>query len=284
MEGRIVTPSDIDARYAVAQEVIAEAADIALAYSRDVASLDIEAKGPQDLVSQADRQVEQHIRRRLTEAFPGDAFVGEETGRGGADGAVGAWVVDPIDGTQPFLLGLPFWSVSIAYVVGHDVLIGLVMNPSSGDLYAARKGGGAFVNGVPTHIIEATSLDAGVTGVGCSLRTHPDDLAHIMHGLLSQRGMYLRVGSGALNLAYVAAGQLIGYVEMHINAWDCAAALCICQEAGALANDFLGLHGITGGGALVVGAPGVYAALVGLLPPGTALEPDGDSPPVTPIP
>ena len=273
MEGPVVTPSDLDARYSLAQEVIAEAGDIALAYSRDVASLDIEAKGPQDLVSQADRQVEQHIRRRLTEAFPGDAFVGEESGRGGADGAAGSWVVDPIDGTQPFLLGLPFWSVSIAYVVGNDVLIGLVLNPSSGDLYAARKGGGAFVNGVPTRVIEASSLDQGVTGVGCSLRTDPDDLAHIMHGLLSQGGMYLRVGSGALNLAYVAAGQLIGYLEMHINSWDCAAALCICLEAGAVANDFLGLHGIAGGGALVVGAPGVYTALVDLLPPGTPLQP-----------
>lgn len=260
--------ADIDARYALAQEVIAEAADIALAYSRDVASLDIEAKGPQDLVSQADRLVEQHIRRRLTEAFPGDAFVGEESGRGGAEGATGAWVVDPIDGTQPFLLGLPFWSVSIAYVYGDDVLIGLVMNPSSGDLYAARKGGGAFLNGVPTHIIEATSLDQGITGVGCSMRTHPDELAGIMHSLLSQRGMYLRVGSGALNLAYVAAGQLIGYVEMHINGWDCLAALCLCQEAGAQASDFIGMHGIAGGGPLVVGAPGVYDALVALLPQG----------------
>jgi myo-inositol-1(or 4)-monophosphatase len=195
-----VSSSDLDARYAVAQEVIAEAADIALAYSRDLASLDIEAKGPQDLVSQADRQVEQHIRRRLTEAFPDDAFVGEESGRGGAQGAAGAWVVDPIDGTQPFLLGLPFWSVSIAYVVGDDVLIGLVMNPTSGDLYAARKGGGACVNGAPTRVIEATSLDQGVTGVGCSMRTHPDDLAHIMHGLLSQGGMYLGLRSGAVHL------------------------------------------------------------------------------------
>ena len=258
----------LDERYAVACEVIEEAADIALGFWRDVASLDIESKGPQDLVSRADREVEAHIKGRLTEAFPGDAFIGEESGTHALESASGAWVVDPIDGTQPFLLGLPFWSVSIAYVRDDEVLIGLVMNPSSGDLYAARKGGGATLNGVPTRVIQATSLDEGITGVGCSMRTRPEDLALIMERLLAQRGMYLRVGSGALNLAYVAAGQIIGYLEMHINGWDCLAALCLCREAGAETSDFIGMHGIAGGGPLVVGAPGVYDALVALLPDG----------------
>ena len=260
--------AELDARYALAQEVISEAADIALAFARDVASLDIESKGPQDLVSQADRRVEEHIRSRLLAAFPDDAFVGEETGQGGSAGASGAWVVDPIDGTQPFLLGLPFWSISIAYVRDDEVLIGLVMNPPSGDVYAARKGGGTTVNGVPTRVIDAHALDEGITGVGCSMRTTPEDLARIMSGLLEQRGMFLRIGSGALNLAYVAAGQLIGYVEMHINGWDCLAALCLCHEAGAETSDFIGMHGVAGGGPLVVGAPGVYDALVALLPEG----------------
>lgn len=256
-------------RYVVACEVVAEAAEIALGFARQRDQLDIEAKGPQDLVSQADRQVEAHIRARLTQAFPEDAFVGEETGTGGAQGADGAWVVDPIDGTQPFLLGLPFWCISIAYVRDGEVQIGLVMNPTTGDLYAAYRGGGATLNGVPTRVLAADSLDQGVTGVGCSMRTTPEDLARIMGTLLAQQGMYLRIGSGALNLAYVAAGQLIGYVEMHINGWDCLAALCLCQEAGAVCSDFIGMHGIAGGGPLVVGSPGVYDALVELLPPGS---------------
>ena len=147
------------------------------------------------------------------------------------------------------------------------------MNPTSGDLYAARRGGGATLNGVQTNVIPATSLDQGVTGVGCSMRTKPEDLSRIMSRLLEQRGMYLRVGSGALNLAYVAAGQLIGYVEMHINGWDCLAALCLCREAGALCSDFIGQHGIAGGGPLVVGAPGVYDQLAELLPAGAVGPP-----------
>ncbi len=261
-----MTDSELIARYDVARDIIAEAAEIALRFARERDQLTIEAKGPQDLVSQADRTVEAHIRERLIAAFPDDAFVGEETGTGGAQRASGAWVVDPIDGTQPFLLGLPFWSISIAYVRDDEVLIGLVMNPTTGDLYAAYRGGGATLNGVSTRVLQVDALDQGLTGVGCSMRTTPRQLATIMERLLAQQGMYLRIGSGALNLAYVASGQLIGYLEMHINGWDCLAALCICAEAGAVCSDFIGSYGIAGGGRLVVGAPGVYDALVDLLP------------------
>ncbi len=256
----------LEDRYAVACEVLAEAADIALRFSRERSSLTIEAKGPQDLVSQADREVEAHIRRRLIDAFPEDAFVGEETGTGGAEDAIGAWVVDPIDGTQPFLLGLPFWCVSIAYVRDGEPVIGVIKNPTTGDVYAAYRGGGATLNGVRTSVLAADRLDEGVTGVGCSSATGAGDLAEIMRRLREQHGMYLRVGSGALNIAYVAAGQLIGYVEMHINGWDCLAALCLCREAGAVCSEFIGSYGIAGGGRVVVGAPGVYDALVDLLP------------------
>lgn len=261
----------VSQRVTVATQVIREAADLALSFAAQRDALTIESKGPQDLVSRADREVEDLIRSRLMTAFPSDAFVGEETGSsvGLRDDVEGSWVVDPIDGTQPFLLGLPFWSISIAYVRDGRVEIGLVMNPSTGDLYAAQRGRGVTVNGVPTEVRDATSLDQGVVGVGCSMKTRPEDLALIMERLLRQQGMFLRIGSGALNLAYVAAGQLIGYVEMHINGWDCLAALCLCQEAGATCSDFISMHGIAGAGPLVVGAPGIYSHLTKLLPDGT---------------
>ena len=84
--------------------------------------------------------------------------------------------------------------------------------------------------------------------------------------MLFRSGMYHRTGSGALTLAYLAAGQLIGYVEMHINAWDCLAANLLVEEAGGVVDDFLALHGVTGGGRLVAGSPGVYAQLQALMP------------------
>ena len=252
----------LDAAIAAAQEGGA----VALEHYRNLGALTVESKGVQDHVSEADRETEQVIKARLTAEFPDDGFVGEETGADGVDGTGGAWVVDPIDGTQPFLLGLPTWCVSIAYVADDDMQVGVIFNPVTGDLYAAQRGSGATLNGQPMHVREVTNLSEGLTGMGCSPRTTPSQLGHIAEGLRAADGMYHRCGSGALTLAYVAAGQLIGYIEMHINAWDCLAALLLVEEAGGRAVPFLSDYGITGGGRIIASAPGVYDELASLLP------------------
>lgn len=256
----------IDERFAHGQVVIAEAATVALGYWRDIASLTVSHKGPQDLVSEADRETERVIKSAVLAAFPNDGFVGEETGQDGINPGSGAWVVDPIDGTQPFLLGLPTWCISIAYVDNNVVEFGLITNPATGDIYAAQRGRGATWNARPIHVSSAQSLADGVTAVGCSHRTTPDQLAGVMHRLLSAGGLYRRTGSGALDLAYVATGQLIGMVEVHINAWDCLAALCLVTEAGGRTTNFLDDYGIAGGGRLVAGSPGVFDELLALMP------------------
>lgn len=254
-----------EARFETAMAVARSAGELAHGYFDRAASLTIEHKGTQDLVSEADRETESLITRELLTAFPDDGFMGEEHGlTPGAEGA-GAWVVDPIDGTQPFLLGLPTWCISIAYVVDGRVEIGVLHNPALGDMYAARFGHGATHNGVGMQVSSATALDQGLTGVGCSPRTGADDLARIMHRLRSVGGMYQRTGSGALNLAYVATGQHIGYVERHIHSWDCLAALCLITEAGGRTSPFLADNGIDGDGLLVAGAPGVFDALTALM-------------------
>lgn len=259
-------PEDRQAHLDAAVAVAQEAGAVALGHFRNLDSLTIEAKGVQDLVSEADRLTEEVIKERLLGLFPVDGFVGEETGAQGVDGSRGAWVVDPIDGTQPFLLGLPTWCVSIAYVADGRTQVGVIYNPVTDDLYAAQRGGGASLNGLPIRVREATALSDGLTGMGCSSRTTPDDIGLIAHRLRAAGGMYHRHGSGALTLAYVAAGQLIGYVEMFINAWDCLAALLLIEEAGGRATPFLADNGVTGGGRIVAGAPGVFDQLAALLP------------------
>lgn len=253
-------------RFEAAIEIAQSAGKLAQSYCERAATLTIEHKGTQDLVSEADRETEHHITRSLLAAFPRDSFVGEEHGlTEGATGA-GTWVVDPIDGTQPFLLGLPTWCISIAYVVDGQVTIGVIHAPATGDTYTALAGHGATHNGTTMRVRQAHSLSDGLTGVGCSPRTRPDDLAEIMRRLLTDGGMYQRTGSGALNLAYVAAGQHIGYVEMHIHAWDCLAAVCLIEEAGGRVSPFLRDYGVSGAGKLIAGAPGVFNELEALLP------------------
>lgn len=258
--------SQIHERFDAAKSVARSAGALALEYFGRASSLTVEHKGAQDLVSEADRETERHITTELLSAFNDDSFVGEEHGLTSGSPGSGTWVVDPIDGTQPFLLGLPTWCISIAYVLQDSVQLGVIYNPVTDELYAARRGHGATKNAVPIHVREAHSLADGLTGVGCSPRTKPDELAAIMLRLLSAGGMYQRTGSGAINLAYVAAGQHIGYVEMHIHAWDCLGAVCLIEEAGGKVSPFLADYGVAGAGRLIAGAPGVFDSLNALLP------------------
>jgi myo-inositol-1(or 4)-monophosphatase len=256
----------VDERFEAAITAVQSAGTLAQEYFQRAATLVVEHKGAQDLVSEADRETERHITQELLGAFPQDGFVGEEHGRKDGHHDRGVWVVDPIDGTQPFLLGLPTWCISIAYVHNHQVQIGVIFNPATNDLYAAQSGRGANWNGSSINVQQAHSLSDGLTGVGCSPRTQAEDLAEIMRRLLTAGGMYQRTGSGALNLAYVATGQHIGYVEMHIHSWDCLAAVCLVEEAGGKVSPFLRDYGVAGAGRLVAGAPGVFSDLTNLLP------------------
>lgn len=255
----------MDERYEFGLSIVAQAGALALAHFHDLESLVVTSKGPQDLVSQADRETEDLIRGAISERFPQDAFVGEEGGATPGAGG-GTWVVDPIDGTTPFLLGMTAWCVSIAYVQDDQVQFGLVLAPATGDLYAARRGAGATLNGRALHVARASSLADGSTGIGASSKTTADEVTHMLGCLTRAGGMFFRVGSGALTLCYVAAGQLLGYVEPIINAWDCLAALCIVEEAGGRISPFLQEFGPAGSGRVVAGAPAVYEALEALLP------------------
>ena len=178
-----MTPEDRRIRLDAAIAVAHEAGAIALQHYRNLGALTIVIKGLQDLVSEADRETEDVIKTRLTTLFPEDAFVGEETGADGVDGHRGAWVVDPIDGTQPFLLGLPTWCVSIAYVAEGDIQVGVIFNPVTQDLYTAVRGEGAIRNGAPMRVNEAQLLSEGLTGLGCSARTSAQNLGSIAEHL-----------------------------------------------------------------------------------------------------
>ena len=258
--------TDIDERFRFAETIIRRAGELALSYFRDLGSLDVRQKGPQDLVSEADVTTEALIRTAIADRFPDDHFVGEESGGTdlGADAAT--WVVDPIDGTQPFLLELPTWCVSIAFVADGRTLLGLVFNPVTDELFAARVGRGATLNGRSIFVRKAASLADGLTTVGCSSRAEPATVADAILRLLTAGGIYHRTGSGAISLCYVACGRTIGYVEMSIHSWDCLAAILIIKEAGGRATDFLGRHGVAGSGRLVAGSPGVVEALEQVLP------------------
>lgn len=243
-------------RLSKAQEISQMAARIAMDYFGQRESLAIESKGPQDVVSQADKAVEQFIWQELEQAFPGDAIHGEELGRSGHSSDF-TWVIDPIDGTANFVAGIPFWCVVLACVYRGEVVIGIIVDPNHGDHYWARKGHGAFLNERPMQVSSAKSIVQGSMGVGYCNRMTPESLLRFLKPLVDHGGMYYRNASGALMLAYVAAGKLIAYQEAHMNPWDCLAGLLMVEEAGGKSWPYNTQKMFSRGDAILAGAPQV---------------------------
>lgn len=255
-----LSPEDLDRRVAFAIETARAAGDIGLRYFRNRDALTIESKGHQDLVSEADREVELFIRAAIAAAYPDDAIVGEEhpptEGRSGF-----VWVIDPIDGTANFVAGIPAWCVVIAGARDGVPVVGVIHEPSVGETFHARTGGGAFLNGDPIRVSSSQSLGEGSLGVGSSNRTETQDVVRLIGDLYSQGGVLYRNASGALMLAYVAAGRLIGYSEPHMNAWDCLAGFRLIEEAGGRVVPPDPKTVLTDGTVAIAGAPGVFEAI-----------------------
>ena len=148
----------LDLRLLAGCAIVREAGQLARDYFSRRESLEIEFKGQQDLVSIADRNVEEVLRERLAVSFPGDAVLGEEGG--GGDGARRTWVLDPIDGTFNFLKGIPCWGVVAALVVDGRIEIGLTYDPVHDEMFTARRGGGAFRNGAPVRVSGNLGVDS----------------------------------------------------------------------------------------------------------------------------
>ncbi|HZZ61186.1 MAG TPA: inositol monophosphatase [Roseiarcus sp.] len=253
--------SSVTSRYALSLQLIREAGEFAHDYFRRRESLTIKSKGLQDMASEADLNTELLIRDRLAAAFPEDGFLGEETGDAGLAPGHGLWVVDPIDGTQPFISGLSGWCVSIAFVFDNELKFGMVYAPARGELFAGGQGYPATLNGSEVGRHPGRAITDGLVGVGYSPRVAPDAFLPIFGRLLKTGGMFYREGSGALTLCYVACGRLVGYIEPHINSWDCLGALAVTRAAGLRTNDFLADNGLHAGNRLVAGNDEIYAVL-----------------------
>lgn len=249
--------ADLDARLNRAQEVAREAGALALDYFNRRETLTIETKrDAQDLVSIADREVETLIRNRFHETYPDDGILGEEYGlETGSSGFT--WVIDPIDGTSPFIHGMPNWCVSIALLYDGAPVVGVISAPCHDELYAAALGKGATLNGKTLTLDPGRNIRNAVTGLGANNHVTPAFVAKMVESLLEAGGNFIRNGSGALMLAYVAAGRLVGYYEPYMHAWDCLAGYCLVKEAGGWYHPFPTADGkLTKGSVVLAAAPG----------------------------
>lgn len=248
----------IASRAALASDLARRAGQMALAFYRSRTDLVVETKtGEMDLVTRADRAVEDLIRAEIAAAFPDDAILGEEGGAvAGTSGLT--WVIDPIDGTVPFVMGLPHWCVVITLIQGQQTLLGVIDVPLADEHFIARAGQGFTLNGVASTLDPARRIDQSLVAIGASDRTGAEAAAGIVRGVMQAGGMFYRNGSGANMLANVAAGRLGGYVEDAMNPWDSLAGLLMIREARGITHPYPADAAL---GLCLGAAPGVWDAL-----------------------
>lgn len=187
-----------------------------------------------DLVTEADRAAEELISRGLLAARPDDGILGEEGVQHQGTSAV-VWHIDPIDGTTNYVYAIPAFSVSIAAEIDGRTVAGVVLNPSTSELYAATSGEGATCNGEPLQTRPPTALATALVATGFGYRPElRRRQAELLVELLPEIRDIRRFGSAALDLCAVAAGQVDAYYEQGLNRWDLAAGALIASEAGAV--------------------------------------------------
>ncbi|EXL10402.1 inositol monophosphatase family protein [Aquamicrobium defluvii] len=258
------------ARSAIINVMVQAAMKAGRSLSRDfgeVQNLQVSLKGPGDYVSQADRRAEDIVYTELSKARPGYAFLMEE--RGAVDGADDQhrWIVDPLDGTTNFLHGIPVFAISIALERQGQLVAGVVYNPVMDELYTAERGGGAFMNDRRLRVAARTRLSDAVIGCGIPHlgRGHHGNFLVELRNVMGEAAGVRRLGSAALDLAYVAAGRMDGYWETGLSAWDVAAGLLLVREAGGFASEPDGGQDMLESGNVVAGNEAIHRALVNTL-------------------
>ena len=188
---------------------------------------------PTTLVTEMDQRAEALILERLRGAFPDDAILAEELGA--APGRSGRrWLVDPLDGTTNYAHGLPIFGVSIGLEAAGRLVIGVVYDPSRDEMFVAERGAGATLNEAPIKVSPTASIGASllVTGFPYNIRETSDtNLPEYAAFSLRARAVR-RLGSAAIDLAYVACGRFDAYWELRLGAWDVAAGAVLVEEAG----------------------------------------------------
>lgn len=199
----------------------------------DVLKIEMKDQGNYNLVTEMDRASEDLIRAIVMERVPGSRYLAEESG-GDRDLRDLTWVVDPIDGTVNYAHRVPMYAISIAAVRDGEPIVGAIYGPSTNELFTATLGGGAWHNGTRLKVSETTNLlqSVLVTGFPYNVNENPYNCIDAFVAMVRRGIPVRRLGSAALDLAYLAAGRFDAFWEVALGPWDVAAGLLMVDEAG----------------------------------------------------
>jgi len=195
-----------------------------------------------NLVTEIDRQSEEKIIGKIKQHFPSHDILAEESGTAHSTASPYRWIIDPLDGTTNFTHSYPVYAVSIALAEREELILGVIYDPNFDELFTTERGCGAYLNGRKLHVTATAAVKNSLlaTGFPYNVRENPYHAVEHFNNFLMEAQGIRRLGSAALDLAYVAAGRLDGFWEVHLNAWDMAAGALLIQEAGGRVTDFDG--------------------------------------------
>ncbi|XP_056266546.1 inositol monophosphatase 1 [Pseudoliparis swirei] len=200
-----------------------------------------------DLVTQTDQKVEQLIIQSVKEKFPTHRFIGEESVAAGEAcdlTSAPTWIIDPIDGTTNFVHAFPFVAVSIGFSVNKQMEFGVVYSCVEDKMYTARRGGGAFCNGVPLQVSAQEDIQQAIISTEFGSSRDPEAVDQIFSSLRSILCIPVHgvrgAGTAAINMCHVASGCVEAYYEIGVHVWDVAAGSLLVSEAGGVLMDVEG--------------------------------------------
>jgi len=230
-----------------------------------------QAKGQADYLTEIDTSSEAVIRHELTAAlradFPDLRLLGEESWRDEPLPRDLAFVVDPLDGTTNFLHGIPAYSVSIAAIRETEPILALVLDIPHGELFTAVRGFGARLNGTPIRVSQIADPEKALIGTGFPFGENADAVRYARQfiPIAGTTSGIRRVGSAAIDLAWVAAGRYDAFWELQLSPWDIAAGVLLVREAGGLITGIDGTPATIETAPLVAGNPAMHAWLLDVL-------------------
>ena len=244
-----------------AKQAAYEASEIIKKYASE--GFNIELKGKNDLITQADVASEKAIISVISEAYPNDLFLAEES-----TGVVQltnerTWIIDPIDGTTNFAHGFPVYCISIALWEDQKPKVGLVYQVAGDELFYATEQSGAFLNNNPISVSNEVHMKNSLIGTGFPYKSLNlvDDYLALFKTFMDKTHGVRRPGSAAYDLCCVAAGRFEGFYEYGLNAWDVAAGSLIVQEAGGMITDWRGESNWLFGERIIAGNASIHAKI-----------------------
>ncbi|MDX1630561.1 MAG: inositol monophosphatase family protein [Thermoanaerobaculia bacterium] len=233
-----------------------------------ISGLEVRRKEENDPVTSADEASEAAILEVIRGRFPDHEILAEERGLENPGGHL-QWVVDPLDGTNNFVQGLPMFSISIACLEEGAPVAAVVLDPIHDERYTATRGGGAFLDGEPLRVSKRPGLKGAFLATGYPFRAHEalDLYLEIFREVLIRCRGIRRCGSAALDLSYTAAGVYDGFFEFRLSPWDIAAGVLLIREAGGRVSDLDGGGEFLSRGNVLAGSEGVWQHLREIVSP-----------------